>query len=79
MKIYDCFNPPPKVETVIDGPSMTDPQYAHDCDINRIMRKADLTGIPSRGEGAYIDVSDVGSFADNLRKAAASTLVIVGL
>lgn len=72
VTIHTKFNPPPKVDSPVGEQSMTDPQYAMDCDLNRIMRRNDLTGIPSRGEGQFIDTSNIGSFADNLRAASAA-------
>lgn len=51
-----------KVITINDQPSLTDQQWAEDCDVNNIMAKYQKTGQithSARTQGVYADVSDI--------------------
>lgn len=62
--VLRSFRPPPhldrRVKTVIGGESMTRQEFAEDCDINRILKRFQLTGALShfaRFSPQYMDVT----------------------
>lgn len=52
------------------GVSMTDQQFAKECDINLILKRFMETGVlpNSRGNGVFIDCSQIGDFASLMEK-----------
>lgn len=50
-----------RVQTVIEGESMTHQAHAESCDINNIIRQFDRTGLlpPPTRKAAYVDVSNL--------------------
>lgn len=52
------------------GPSMTDQQFAKECDINFILKRFIETGVlpNARGSGVFIDCSQIGDFASLMQK-----------
>lgn len=65
---YTADNPPPKVVLVDFGPSLTRQSEANACDINKIMKKYEKTGIlPQRDRPLmFADVSTVGDYRSAL-------------
>ena len=59
--IYTAFNPPPQEWLEPGGPSMTQQQFADECDVNNILANYARTGdisLISKGQGFYGDASD---------------------
>lgn len=64
VPVLGSFRPPPhlrrRVQTVIGGESMTRQEFRDDCDVNRILKKFQLTGALShfaRFSPEYMDVA----------------------
>ncbi|QGH73554.1 MAG: scaffold protein [Microviridae sp. ctITQ3] len=58
-----------RVQTVIEGASMTQQQFKNLCDINQIMKKYENTGMVTHlnsRQGTYGDFSQVKNFQENL-------------
>ena len=74
VKIYSAYNPPPKVERDVGGPSMARQEDKDSVDINKIVAKYHVTGVlpPNRDAGIYADVSQMGDYrtaVDQVMKA----------
>lgn len=70
MKFFNRYNHPSPASPH-GGVSLTDKQFAADCDINTILVRFQATGaLPSntRGEGTYGDFSKVGEFGEVMER-----------
>lgn len=68
--VHDQFNPPGHPGTANDQPSLTQQQYAEECDINFIMRNYTQQGLIPQGTtktAVYGDFSDVTDYFEALR------------
>lgn len=62
------------------GVSMTDPQFASECDINLIIDRYQKTGIvPPTRNGSYGDFTKVGDFSDALERVRRAETFFDGL
>lgn len=73
MEFYSRYYPAPQIGLIFDEPSMTQQQFADECDINNILAKFVKTGfLDNIGPGVYADVSASGDYMealDTIRRA----------
>jgi len=58
-----------RVQTTIQGPSMTQQQFKNQCDINQIIKKYEKTGMITHlnnNQGNYADFTNIKDFQTNL-------------
>ena len=70
MDFLDRFNHA-VVDTPCDGVSMTDPQFARECDINEVIRRYGMGLAPKTVAGQSGDFSDIGDYQACLEKVLA--------
>ncbi len=69
MKFCTVFSPPPKAASPHGGVSLTDKSALRETDINEIVRRyTEGDTSPVRQNAFFADVSEVGDFADAMRK-----------
>lgn len=69
----------PRTDT---GPGLTKQEFAKDADINVLMKRYGVTGIPvnfSSAQPVFADVSKIGDFQDVLRRVNAAEVAFNGL
>lgn len=59
-----------RVQTIFEGPSLTQQQFKDDCDVNFIMDKYMKTGVwpATDKKGMYADVSEIGDYQSMLEQ-----------
>lgn len=57
----------PRLQTVIEGKSMTQQEFKEECDVNNILKRYKQTGnleLLNRTNGKFLDVSDSGTYQE---------------
>lgn len=71
-KFYTSFVRPPRVSSDVGGESLTQQQFAQECDINYIVRRAQRTGVvPIVPKELVFGVDDGMSFQDRMNNLSA--------
>lgn len=71
MEFFTAYNRPPRVSVDCGGESATQQQFAQECDINYIVKRAQRTGVVPVAPGDLVYGVDSGaSFQDNMNNIA---------
>lgn len=72
MEFYTAYNRPPRVSVDCGGESVTQQQFAKECDINYIVKRAQRTGVvPVAPVELVYGIDDGMSFQDRMNNLAA--------
>lgn len=72
MEFYTAYNRPPRVSVDCGGESVTQQQFAKECDINYIVKRAQRTGVVPVAPGELVyGIDDGMSFQDRMNNLAA--------
>lgn len=70
QKFNSGYSPIPEVDTVVEGPSLTEQTHMKSCDVNNIIKRYERTGVVehvSKREPRYMDVSECPDYHESLQ------------